>query len=159
MKRVYRGIKGVVDGEGKTHEVDGVKVTVQTEEDEAVVENGLFFKGWLEGMDFLEDVEIVFLIRIMKYVDHKDNTIRNKGEVMTVKEMAEKTGKEYTRLSRMVKELVEKKVMGKNSTETVEYAGRRRVVYSVNPYVFCRGRMINKEIREYYRTGARKVGR
>lgn len=151
MKQVYRGIQAVVDENGEIHEVDGVKVTVQTEREDAPVENGMFFKVWVEsGIEGLDDAEIGFLVRIMKYVDHKDNTIRLNGEVMTVKEMAEVTGRGYARLSTMVKELVEKKVMGKHSTEIVEYKGRRSIVYSINPYVFCKGKMINKQVRDYF---------
>lgn len=154
MKQVYRNIRGVVDDNGVLHEVDGVKVTVQTQREDALVENGVFFKGWIEsGVEKLDDGEIGFLVRIMKYLDHRDNTIRQNGEVMTVKEMSEVTGRGYARLSTMVKELVEKKVMGKHSTSDVEYNGRRSVVYSVNPYIFCKGKMINKRVRDYYRIG------
>ena len=90
------------------------------------------------------------MIKIMKYVDHRDNTIRMNSEVMTVKEMASVTGREYTRLSKLVKGLVERKVMGRHSTDIIEYAGRRKTVYSINPYIVCKGRMINKQVRDYF---------
>lgn len=151
LKQVYRGVQALVDGNGELHEVDGIKVTVQTQREDAPVENGTFFKVWVEsGVEGLEDAEIGFLVRIMKYVDHRDNTIRKDGEVMTVREMAEVMGREYTRFSKMVKGLLERKVMGKHSTEIVEYKGRRSVVYSINPYVACKGRMLNKQVRDYF---------
>lgn len=154
MKQVYRNIQAVVDENGELHRIDGVKVTVQTQREEAVVENGVFFKGWIEGgIEKLDDGEIGFLVKLMRYLDHRDNTIRLNGEVMTVREMAEVTGRGYARLSTMVRGLVERKVMGKHSTDIVEYNGRRSVVYSVNPYVMCKGKVINKQVRDYYRIG------
>ena len=116
------------------------------------VSNGtLFWKIWAgSGIERLENMEIVFLIRIMTYVDARDNTIRRNGEAMNVKEMGEVTGIGYSRLSETVKSMVEKKVMGKHSTGIVEYIGRRSVIYSVNPYIICKGKMVNKKVCEYY---------
>lgn len=154
MKRIIRDVIEIVDGNGEIHRPENARVTVETESETGQVSNGLFCKVWMEsGIERLEDVEIGFLVRIMKYVDHRDNTIRKNGEVMTVKEMAGELGKEYTRLSRMVSSLVEKRVMGKHSTEIVEYVGRRKTVYSINPYIMCRGKMVNKRIKEFYNIG------
>ena len=151
MRRVYRNIKEIVEDTGEFHRPSGAKVTVETESVEGVVNNGYFCKMWLNsGIERLEDSEISFLVKISQYLDYRDNTIRREDEVMTVKEMAEVTGREYTRLSKMVKVMCERKIMGKHSTKIVEYLGRRTVVYSVNPYVICRGRMINKRVRTYY---------
>lgn len=154
MKRVYRDVAEIVENSGEIHRPSGAKVTIETESTEGVVDNGYFCKLWLNsGIETLEDSEISFLVKISQYLDYRDNTIRREGEVMTVKEMAEVTGREYTRLSKMVKGMCERKIMGKHSTEMVEYLGRRSVVYSVNPYVICRGRMINKRVRTYYNNG------
>lgn len=118
------------------------------------VSNGYFWRVWSgSGIEKLENMEIVFLVRIMGYVEVKDNTIRKNGEAMTVKEMSEVTGVGYSRLSETVKGLVEKRVMGKHSTDIVEYIGRRSVIYSVNPYIVCKGKMVNKKICEYYIPG------
>ena len=153
-KRVYRNIKEIVEETGVFHRAEGAKVTVETESTEKVVDSGYFCKLWLEsGIETLEDAEIGFLVRIGRYLDYRDNTIRKNGEVMTVREMADVTGREYTRLSRIVKGLIEKRVMGKHSTEIVEYTGRRKTVYTINPYVMCRGRMVNKRVRSYYTIG------
>lgn len=151
---IYRGIVEATDKNGEIHTFKNGRLTEEKDSTTSQVSNGLFFKGWMDsGIERLGDNEIAFLIRIMKYVDHRDNTIRQKGEVMTVKEMAVALGKEYTRLSRMVNGLVEKKVMGKHSTEIVEYVGRRKTVYSVNPYILCKGKMLNKQIKEFYIIG------
>ena len=151
---VYHGIIEATDRNGEIHTFKNGKLTEEKESTTGQVSNGLFFKGWLgSGLERLEDSEISFLIRIMRYVDYKDNTIRKNGEVMTVKEMSEAIGKEYTRLSRMVNGLVEKRVMGKHSTEIVEYVGRRKTVYTVNPYILCRGKMVNLKVRDYYGIG------
>ena len=143
----------MVDKYGEAHPVDdGTKVTMATESTLMEVSGGLFNKMWADsGIEKLEDAEIGFLVKIIRYVRATDNTIRLKDEVMTVKEMAKVTGKEYTRLSRLVSELIEKKVMGKHSTEIVEYSGRRKTVYTVNPYILCKSKMVNKRVVEYYK--------
>lgn len=155
MKHIIHKVVEITDAYGVIHPVDlESKVSVDTGSMESEVSNGYFCKLWTDsGVDGLEDVEIAFLVRISKYIDHRDNTIRMKDEVMTVKEMAEVVGREYTRLSKMVKGLCEKRVMGKHSTEIIEYSGRRGTVYTVNPYVICRGRMINKRVKSYYSIG------
>lgn len=119
------------------------------------VSNGKYFcKIWsASGIEKLGGMEIIFLIRIMVYVDASDNTIRLNGEVMTVKEMAEVTGIGYSRLSEAIKWMVERKVMGKHSTEVVKYVGRRKSVYSVNPYIICKSKMVNRRICDYYTSG------
>lgn len=148
---VHRGIVEAVDKNGEIFRPKNGKLTEEEESGKKQISNGLFYKVWQEsGLERLDDAEIGFLVRIMKYVDYRDNTIRLGEEVMTVKEMAEVTGREYTRLSKLVKGLVERKVMGKHSTEIVEYVGRRGTVYTVNPYIMCKGRMLNEKIKSYY---------
>lgn len=124
----------------------------ESEKREREVSNGKYFwKIWsASGIEKLGNMEIVFLVRIMVYVDEKDNTIRKNGEAMTVKEMSEVTGLGYSRMSEAVKGMIEKKVMGRHSTEIVEYVGRRSVIYSVNPYIMCKGKMVNRKICDYY---------
>lgn len=153
MKK-YEDIEGSIWCNVETGEMVEGRICRVSEVDSASkeVSNGKFFwKIWSgSGIERLENMEIVFLIRIMPYVEVKDNTIRRDGEVMTVKEMSEVTGVGYSRLSETVKGMVEKKVMGKHSTEIVEYVGRRGSVYSVNPYIICKGKMVSKRICEYY---------
>lgn len=161
MKRVHRDIVGLTDIYGEIHAVEeGTEIAEYRKSDVGEVSNGLFFKGWLSsGVERLDDTEIGFLVRIMRYLEHSDNTIRMDNEVMSVKEMAAVTGREYTRLSRLVNCLVEKRVMGRHSTEMVKYTGRRKTVYTVNPYIFCKGKMINKRVIEYYKPGYSGIGR
>lgn len=136
---------------GEKYEGRMYKVS-ETEKKESEVSNGKYFwKIWaVSGIGNLENMEIVFLIRIMSYVNEKDNTIRMKGEAMTVREMSDVTGLGYSRLSEAVKTMVEKKVLGKHSTDMLEYAGRRSIIYSVNPYIMCKSKMVNRKICEYY---------
>lgn len=148
---MVRGIVEATDENGVIYRPNNGVLTEDVNSGKKQISNGLFYKVWQgSGIEKLEDTEIGFLVRIMKYVDHRDNTIRFREEVMTVKEMAEATGREYTRLSKMVKGLLERKVMGKHSTEIVEYVGRRKAVYTVNPYIMCKGRMLNEKVKEYY---------
>lgn len=139
---------------GEKYEGRMYKVS-ETERGEKEVSNGKYFwKIWaISGIERLGNMEIVFLVRIMAYVEAKDNTIRMDGEAMTVKEMSEVTGIGYSRLSETVNGMVGKKVMGKHSTGIVEYVGRRKSIYSVNPYIICKGKMVNKRICEYYTGG------
>ena len=151
MGRVYRNVDVIDRDTGAKLNEERDRVTVDGDSKSKRVSNGLFSKVWVTGgLDRLGNMEIAFLIRIMKYVDHKDNTIRIDGEAMTVKEMADVTGMSYSRLAGSVRGMVEMKVMGKHSTDEVEYIGRRSVIYSVNPCVICKGTMIDKRICAYY---------
>lgn len=152
MKQILRDVVEIIDGSGEIHRPEKAKVTIETEQGSKAVDNGLFVKIWQNSeIEKLGSMEIVFLVRIAKYLDHRDNTIRLNGEAMTVKEMSEVAEIGYARLTETIKGMIEKKVMGKHSTEETEYRGRRKVIYSVNPNVICKGRMIDKRIIEYYK--------
>lgn len=152
MKQTRYDIVALVDKEGELIETEGAKVVVRdSEDDRKAVRGGLFCKVWLGGIERLEKSEIVFLVRIMEYLWYEDNTIRLDGEAMSVKEMAKATGIGYARLSESVRELIGKRVMGEHSVGIMKgYRGRRKRVYSVNPFVMCKGVMISKEVVDFY---------
>lgn len=160
MKRIYRNVD-VVDREtGDVLNERGERVEVgEKEEAEGAVRNGLFCKVWKEGAEEiseLEDMEIVFLGRIMRYVWYEDNTIRQGNEPMNVKEMAEATKISYARLSERIKDLIKRRVVGKHDSSVMKgYKGRRGIVYTINPYIYCKGVMIPKEIKRYFKTRCR----
>ena len=151
-KRILKGVAAVIDIYGEIHKVnEEAEVAIGKERGEKVVSNGLFGKVWIgSGIEKLGSMEIVFLVRIMGYIRYEDNTIRDGEEVMSVKEMAAATGLGYARLSEAIKGMCRDRVMGKHDTREIEYRGRRKVVYSVNPYVVCRGRVVNRKICDYF---------
>lgn len=151
-KQTIEGIAAVVDNYGELHKLEeSERVRIERERKDKVVDRGRFGKVWIgSGIEELGSMETVFLVRIMGYIRYDDNSIRDGEEVMSVKEMSEATGIGYARLSEAIRGMVKDRVMGKHDTAMVEYRGRRKVVYTVNPYIVCRGRMINKRVCEYY---------
>ena len=139
----------MIDANGELHETEQKKITIG-EEDNRTVNGGKFCKLWIGSMENLGFTETTFLVRIARYVCCEDNTIRRDGEVMTIKEMADVTKLGYSRLVGVVNGLIEQKIMGKHDTSIVKYSGRRKYVYSVNPFVYCKLNAIDKNIVQYY---------
>lgn len=100
--------------------------------------------------------ELSFLILILEYVSYNDCVIREggraNGEVMGLQEMAEATEMEYTRVTRIVGQLERKGVMGHHVTGSIlrGYEGKARKVYTVNPYIVCKGKYVNGVVVEFY---------
>ena len=100
--------------------------------------------------------ELTFLVMILEYVSYNDCVIRmggrKNGEVMGLVEMAEATGMEYTRVTRIVVQLERKGVMGHHVTGSIlkGYEGKARKVYTINPNIFCRGKYVNGVVAEFY---------
>lgn len=104
----------------------------------------------------LSPSELSFLVLIMEYVSYTDCVIRwggrANGEVMGLEDMAEATGIEYTRVSRIVRQMESKGVMGHHVTGSIlrGYEGKARKVYTVNPNIVCKGRYVNGAVAEFY---------
>ena len=161
MKRVRKDIVATIDVYGEIEEVgERAKLTIEERErkDVVPVKEGKFTKVWDVDIE-LGWIETVFLVRIRKWVWYEDNTIREKGEPMTVKEMAGVTGVGYARLSEGIKGMIKRGIMGVHDAGIIEgYRGRRKRVYSVNPMIMCRGAVVRKEIVDYYRECAYTKG-
>lgn len=101
--------------------------------------------------------ELSFLVMILEYVSYNDCVIRSggrtNGEVMGLPDMAEATGIDYTRVTRIVGQLERKGVMGHHVTGSIlkGYEGKARKVFTVNPNIFCRGKYVNGVVAEFYR--------
>lgn len=156
MRRRYRNVDivdrdtGEVVNEGREMPVEEVE-----ENEREAVRDGKFGKIWEAGMEEeLEEKEIVIVWRLMKYVYYDDNTIRKEGEAMNVKEMAEVTGVSYARLSEWIDKLIKRRIIGIFSSKVMKgYKGRRKLVYVINPHIFCKAVMIPKEIMRYFSGG------
>lgn len=155
----YRKIKAYIDEDGEMHLTNG-KVRVEEEGDREAVTEGLFFKGWIgRGLEDLSEKEIGLLVKVMKYVSYEDNLIVDKGEPLTKAEIAKLTGIGYERTVGIIKGLISKGIMYRHEIKVMEgYKGRRTGVYSINPYIMCRGKMIKKEICRCYREVQKKIG-
>lgn len=101
--------------------------------------------------------ELSFLVMILEHVSYNDCVIRKdgraNGEIMGLPGMAEATGMDYTRVTRIVGQLESKGVMGHHVTGSIlkGYEGKARKVYTVNPNIFCRGKYVNGAVSEFYR--------
>lgn len=155
----YKKIKAYIDEDGEMYLSNG-KVKIEEEGDREAVTEGLFFKGWIgRGLEDLSEKEIGLLVKVMKYVRYEDNLIVDKGEPLTKTEISKLTGVGYERVVDVIKGLISKGVMYQHEIDMMEgYKGRRKSVYSINPYIMCRGKMIKKDICRFYREWQKKKG-
>lgn len=161
MKRVRKDIVATIDVYGEIESVNQTQKLIIEEkgrEEVVPVKGGKFTKVYDVDIE-LGWIETVFLVRIRKRVWYEDNTIREKGEPMTIKEMAVVTGVGYARLSEGIKGMIKRGIMGVHDAGIVEgYKGRRKRVYSINPMIMSRGSVVRKEIVDYYRECAYTKG-
>ena len=102
----------------------------------------------------LSATEIKMIVGLMPYVSYEDCCIRwdGYGEVMDVEDIAEALGEDKKKVYRVIASLEKKGVMGHHVTGSIlkGYKGKLRKVYTVNPFVCCRGTKINRAVYEYY---------
>lgn len=79
---------------------------------------------------------------------------------MGVKDIAKELGMEEGKVYRLISSLERKGVMGHHVTGSIlkGYEGKMKKVYTVNPFIYCRGVRVNREIYDFYRkTGWKSV--
>lgn len=163
-RTVIEGAK-LVDKYGEIYEVgEGSKVVIETKVEDkkpVIFKKGVefvkVFKGVMRKLGKeLTASELSFLVMILEYVSYEDCVVRKgghgNGEVMSLAEIAEAVGIEYTRASRIVSSLERKGVMGHHVTGSIlsGYKGVRNKVYTVNPYICCKGSTVNRAVYEFY---------
>lgn len=103
----------------------------------------------------LSATEVKMVVGLMPYVSYEDCCIREDGygEVMDIAGIAEALGEDKKKVYRVVASLEKKGVMGHHVTGSIlkGYKGQLRKVYTVNPFIYCRGKQINRVVYEYYR--------
>lgn len=164
-KTVFYGNALVVDSYGEIHESsDNESVVIESAErdnKERFQKGDDFMKMFLNTIPKLTKeltpTELSFLLALTPHVSYVDCVIRNgkecRGNISNEKEIAEMIGMEHGKVRRLVSSLIKKGVIGKHETGSIlpEYYGRRTICYTVNPYIFFKGTMINRTVLEAYR--------
>ena len=118
----------------------------------------IFMKLSIEGarkmLERLTPTEITMAIGLIPYVSYFDCCIRvgGKGEVMSAQDIAKELGMDDAKVYRLIKSLEEKGVMGHHATGSIlsGYEGKIRKVYTVNPFIYCRGKKVNRSVYDFY---------
>lgn len=103
----------------------------------------------------LTPAEIVMVMRLAQFVSYTDCVLRKngRGEVMGVTDVAEVLELDKSYVYRIFGSLEKKGVIGHHVTGSIlkEYSGRARKVYTVNPFIYCKGEYVNRAVYDYYR--------
>lgn len=128
-------------------------------EDTKKIEKGkgfmkLSISGAKRMLEILTPTEITMVIGLVPYVSYTDCCLRRNGsgEVMNAQDIAKALEMDDAKVYRLIKSLEEKGVMGHHATGSIlkGYEGRVRKVYTVNPFIYCRGEKVNKTVYDFY---------
>ncbi len=165
LQKTYYDAKQLVDPEtGEIYEVgEGEKFTKEKKvepSNDVPLGRRMFMKLFISAAERMGEIltskEIVMVMRLAPYVSYTDCILRmnGRGEVMDVGDIAKALGMEKKNTYRIVSSLEKKGVMGHHVTGSIlpEYKGKARKVYTVNPFIYCKGQYVNRAVYEYYRT-------
>ena len=97
--------------------------------------------------------EFMVAISLAEYTSYEDCIIKQgghgNGHDMNMNDLAEELGIEYTRISKIIKSLIQKGVIGRFETGNT-YDNKLRKVYIANPYIYFRGNNVNKSVANYF---------
>lgn len=130
----------------------------KTREDTVALKGVTFTKLSIVGarkmLEVLTPTEITMVIGLAPYVSYVDCCIRagGRGEVMSAQDIAKALEMDDAKVYRLIKSLEEKGVMGHHATGSIlnGYEGKVRKVYTVNPYIYCRGKKVNRAVYDFY---------
>ena len=92
----------------------------------------------------LTGAEMLFVISMLEFISYETGILQHSnGRVLTRKTISEVTGNDVKTVDRLVCSLVKKEVFGKHRTGST-------VCFTVNPYLFCKGRMVSKTLMKLY---------
>ena len=102
----------------------------------------------------LTPTEISMVMGLVPYVSYTDCCIRRdgNGEIMNAQDIAKALDMDDAKVYRLIKSLEEKGVMGHHVTGSIlpGYEGKVRKVYTVNPFIYFRGKKVNRAVYEFY---------
>lgn len=110
----------------------------------------------------LTPTEITMVMGLVRFVSYTDCCLRidGRGELMDANDISRELGLDKRKTYRLLASLEKKGVIGYHITGSIltRYKGKLRKVYTVNPFIYCRGRKVNASVYEYYRkSGWRQV--
>lgn len=92
----------------------------------------------------LTGAEMLFIVSILEFISYETGILQyHNGRVLTRKTISEITGSDIKTVDRLINSLVKKEVLGKHRTG-------KTVCFTVNPYLFCKGRMVSRTLMKLY---------
>lgn len=129
------------------------------------IKGGAFMKAYDASLrkmyKELTPTETTMVLGLAPYVSYADCCLRHKsGELMDANDIATELEIEKRKAYRLLSSLEKKGVIGYHVTGSIlkGYEGKLRKVYTVNPFIFCRGVQVNRSVYEYYRKSGWRTG-
>ncbi len=92
----------------------------------------------------LSGAEMMFIIELLEFISYETGILQHSnGRPLKRTTIAEITNMDVKSVDRVIKSLTKKEVLGKHKTG-------KDVCFSVNPYLFCRGKMVSKTLLKLY---------
>ncbi len=122
----------------------------------------LSIRGAQKMIKELTPTEIAMVIGLAQFVSYEDCCIREggRGEVMSAQDIAKAMDMDDAKVYRLIKSLEEKGVMGHHVTGSIlkGYEGKMKKVYTVNPFIYCKGKRVNRAVYDFYRKSGWQEG-
>lgn len=106
---------------------------------------------------YLTANETKLLISLMPYIKYEDCTIEKiesgHSKILNLQDLSEETGLDYNFVKRYMRNLKQKGIVGLHETGTIFENRDTKMtrVYTVNPYIFFRGKNVNATLCQFYR--------
>ena len=104
----------------------------------------VYTENWKEVSKRLDGTTIQLLLILMPYIGYEDGILQYPGgRVVTRNSILAETGMGKNTVDKCIKHLIDEQIIGKHRTG-------RRSCYTVNPYVFLKGRRVSKTLKKLY---------
>ena len=102
----------------------------------------------------LTPTEVTMVIGLVPYVSYTDCCLREngQGELMSAQDIARAMEMDDAKVYRLLKSLKDKGVIGEHVTGSIlpGYKGRVKKIYTVNPFIYYKGKRINRFVYNFY---------
>jgi hypothetical protein len=123
--------------------IDKYNSTIDLNNGESFVK--VFSNALYELSDKLTGKEALFLYYLLQYVNYEDGILERNKELLTKEMIVEETKQSERNVERLIAGLIEKEIIGKHRT------GTKKIAYTVNPFIFMKGKRIDKTLYELYK--------
>ena len=104
----------------------------------------VYIGNWIEVSKKLDASTIQLLNIIVPYTGYEDGILQYPGgRLVTRNSIITETGMSKNTVDRCIKALMDEQIIGKHRTG-------RRSCYTVNPYIFLKGRRVNKTLKRLF---------
>jgi hypothetical protein len=124
--------------------VDYLRSTVEINKDEPYAK--AFIKPMFQLARSLSGPELQMVYFLLPYISYESGILmHSNGRQLTREAISDNTGLGLKTVDRIIKALYDKKVIGK-------HISGREVHYTVNPWLFMRGKRINRTLYEFFKS-------